>query len=176
MIGQADVVERPTAQGSGLCDAEVEMGASALCAESCEIDPRSGETSCTSDRLTMADGNATIHVDGLHEVELTVTVCQREGRVFRVVGDNGASISFEGRALRVLAAAEAEASPYENATYLSDDEGCEERTLLLQTGRMTLAETGQRLCSDHLVPVDGEWAMEISATSLRSVELCFREG
>ena len=176
IVGQPDVVEQGGGSTTGLCDNEIQMGQAALCTESCEIDVRAGETSC-GDRLALNGSGARVDVAGLHEVELTITVCEREGPLFRVQGDNGASVELRDRSLRVLAAAEAEARPFEDTQFLSEegDEGCEERTLLFQTGRMGLTDTGRRLCSAHLVPVDGEWAMRFSRRSLRSIEVCFRE-
>jgi len=173
IIGQPDVVEQGGGSSSGLCDNDIQMGQSALCTESCEIDTRRAETSCRS-RVTLDGASGTIDVSGLHEVELTVTVCEREGDLFEVRGGNGATVALRDRSLHVVAAAVAEAQPFEDSEFLSDDEGCEDRTLLLQTGRMALIDSGRRLCSDHIVPVDGEWAFELSRHSLRSVELCFR--
>lgn len=174
IIGQPDYV--PTSRDDeGLCDPEVEMGASALCNESCEIDARAGETSC-GQRVALDGGAGTIDVSGLFEVEVTVTACRREGDLFRVVGGNGASVALHDRALSVVAAEEANARPYEDRDFFAAEDGeCEDRTLLLQTGRMSLTDTGRRLCSDHLVPVDGRWQIELSRQAVRSVELCFRE-
>lgn len=174
LVGQPDVVEEGGTATTGLCDPDVQMGLSALCAESCEIDPRGGQTSC-GQRVALEGSSATFDVAGLHEVELTLTVCAREGRLFRIEGNNGASVEIRDRSLHVLAAAEADASPYEDPAFLSSEEGCEERTFLLQTGRMGLADTGRRLCSAHLVPVDAAWQVHLARESLRSIEVCFRE-
>lgn len=174
IIGQPDYVPS-NHEDEGLCDSEVEMGASALCTESCEIDAHSGETSC-GERVALDGGAGSIDVSGLYEVEVTVTACRREGDLFRVVGQNGASVALHDRALEVVAAAEANAHPYEDDHFFAAEDGeCEDRTLLLQTGRMSLTDTGRRLCSDHLVPVDGRWQIEVSREAVRSVELCFRD-
>lgn len=173
IIGQPDYVPS-SRDDEGLCDPEIEMGASALCNESCEIDAHAGETSCGA-RVALDGGAGTIDVSGLHEVELTVTACRREGELFRVVGENGASVALRDRALHVIAAQEAHARPYEDRDFFAAEDGeCEDRTLLLQTGRMSLTDTGRRLCSDHLVPVAGRWQLEVSRQAVRSVELCFR--
>jgi len=92
-----------------------------------------------------------------------------------VRGPNGAVVAVHERTLHVEAAEEAGAQPFDDDEFLSDDDGCQERTLVLQTGRMGLPDTGRRLCSDHLVPVAGEWDVELSRQALRGLELCFRE-
>ena len=107
-------------------------------------------------------------------MELTLTVCRRSGEHFSVVGDNGARLALRGRSLHVTAAARAEAHPYEDPEFLDDEDGCQERTILVQTGRMALQDSGRRLCSAHLIPVDGTWQFELGRTGLRSIELCFR--
>ncbi len=174
IIGEPDIVEEGGISTAGLCDPDVQMGLTALCTESCEIDPRAARTSCGR-RVALDGSRATFDVAGLHEVELTLTVCQRQGRLFRVEGSNGASVEVRDRSLHVLAAAEAEAQPFDDDAFLSgEEEGCEERTLLLQTGRMALTDTGRRLCSAHLVPVDGAWQVEMARESIRSIEVCFR--
>jgi len=174
VIGQPDTVPGDEAAGTGLCDPEVQMGTTALCSESCEIDAPTGETSC-GERVALDGSRATISVEGMHEVELTLTVCEREGDLFRVRGANGASVALRERTLRVEAADEADAEPFDDDEFLSESDGCQERTLVLQTGRIGLPDTGRRLCSDHLVPVAGEWDVELSRQALRGVELCFRE-
>lgn len=174
VIGQPDTVPGDEAAGTGLCDPEVQMGTTALCAESCEIDAPTGSTSC-GERVALDGSNATISVEGMHEVELTITVCERDGDLFRIEGQNGAVVALRERALHVEAAEEANAEPFDDDEFLSDGDGCEERTLVLQTGRMGLPDTGRRLCSDHLVPVDGQWQVQMSRQALRGVELCFRE-
>jgi len=174
VIGQPDTVPGDEVAGTGLCDPEVQMGTTALCAESCEIDAPSGETSC-GERVALDGSRATISVEGMHEVELTLTVCDREGDLFSVRGPNGAVVALHQRTLHVEAAAEADAEPFDDDEFLSDGDGCQERTLVLQTGRMGLPDTGRRLCSDHLVPVSGEWDVELSRQALRGVELCFRD-
>lgn len=173
IIGQPDVVPGDEGHDATLCDPEVEMGTNALCTESCEIDAATAETSC-SERVQLDGSRGTIDVAGLHEVELTLTICRREGEHFFVEGHNGASFAMRDRSLHVLAAEAARARPFEDASFLPDADGCEERTVIVQTGRMGLEDTGQRLCSAHLVPVDGQWSFRLSRTSIRSVELCFR--
>jgi len=174
IIGQPDVVEEPGEGGGGrLCDPDIEMGASALCAESCEIDVARGETTC-GPRVRLDRSRGRMDVSGMHEVELTLTVCRRRGEHFRLAGDNGASIALRDRSLQVTAAAQAGARPFEDEEFLDDEDGCQERTLLLQTGRMGLQDSGRRLCSAHLVPVDGAWQLELARTGLRSVEVCLR--
>lgn len=174
IIGQPDVVdERSEGAGGRLCDPDVEMGASALCAESCEIDAARGETSCGA-RVALDGSSGRIDVAGMHEMELTLTVCGRRGEHFAATGDNGARFALRDRSLHVTAAARANARPYEDPEFLDDEDGCQERTLLFQTGRMALQDSGRRLCSADLLPVDGTWQFELSRTGLRSIELCFR--
>jgi len=173
IVGQPDVVEEHPDRGGQLCDPEAQMGESALCTESCQIDVARAETSC-GDRVTLDGGRARVRVAGLHEVELTVRACAREGRLLRVVGENGASFAIEGRSLRVEAAEEAGARPFVDEDFLPVEEGCEDRTLIVQTGRMSLEDSGRRLCSAHLVPVEGAWSVDLSRSGLASVELCFR--
>lgn len=173
VIGQPDVVpgEEQTV-GGGLCDPDVEMGQTALCTESCEIDPAHGQTSC-SERVALADGRAEIDLSELYEVELTMTACAAEDPELRIRGANGARVEVAGRELTVVAAEEAHAQPVRHEAYLAE-EGCTERTLVFQTGRLGLEDLGGRLCSDHLVPVERSWSLEMSPTGLRSVELCLR--
>lgn len=111
-------------------------------------------------------------VSGLHEVELTVRACARGGRPFRIVGDNGASVAKEEGTLVVRAAREAGARPVRRQRYVSEGT-CGDRELVLQTGRMELARGGLRLCSPHLLPVEGEWTIELGDVAERA-ELCFR--
>ncbi|MBX3269244.1 MAG: hypothetical protein KF729_03230 [Sandaracinaceae bacterium] len=173
IIGQPDEVPSGR-QGAGLCDGDVAMGASALCTESCEIDTVTGESSC-GERVALDGSRGTVDVSGLHEVELTVTACRRDGMLLRIVGENGATIALRDRSLHVAAATEANARPFEDERFWSaSDEECEERSLLLQTGRMALTDSGRRLCSAHLVPVEGSWQLRYSRTGVRSIELCFR--
>jgi len=172
LVGQPDIVDGPTTQAGALCDPEVTMAETALCSESCEIDPAHGETTC-GERVRLDGATAAVDVSGLHEVEVTVTVCDPSGAALRLEGHNGASVSLEGRTLDVRAAAEAEARPYQNPQFLQES-GCDDRTLVFQTGRMSLADSGMRLCSDHLVPVAEGWTMALGE-GLRGVELCFRE-
>ncbi|MCA9661806.1 MAG: hypothetical protein KC486_25935 [Myxococcales bacterium] len=174
IIGQPDYVPGEGQEDVGLCDGDIRMGESALCSESCEIDAASGETTC-GERVSLDGDHGTIDVSGLYEVEVTVMACRREGDLFRIVGGNGATITMHDDTLRVVAAAEANAQPYEDEEFFAEDDDCEDRTLLLQTGRMSLTDSGRRLCSDHLVPVDGAWTVEMSRRGVRSVELCFRE-
>lgn len=172
LVGQPDIVKDPSAgDGAALCDPDVTMAETALCSESCEIDPASGETTC-GERVRVEGARASVDVSGLHEVELTVTVCDPSEAVLRVEGHNGASVSLEGRALDVRAAAEANARPYQNERFLPES-GCDDRTFVFQTGRMSLADSGMRLCSAHLVPVEERWTVALGQ-GLRGVELCFR--
>ncbi len=173
IVGQRDVV--PGEEGelaAQLCDADVEMGTSVLCAESCEIDPASGQTSC-GERVALAGNEARIDLTSLEEVEVTLTACAAESPLVRIRGANGARVELAGQALTVTAAEEAGAQPFRHDAYLPA-EGCIERTLVFQTGRLGLEDLGGRLCSDHLVPVAEAWSMELSDTGLRGVELCLR--
>lgn len=173
VVGQRDI--EPGAEnevGGELCDSDIDMGTSVLCAESCEIDARTGQTSC-GERVALDGRRARIDLTSLDEVELTLTACAEEDPAVTIRGANGASVALEGRNLTVTAAEEAEAQPYTHEAYLPE-EGCIERTLVFQTGRLGLEDLGGRLCSDHLVPVADAWSMELSETGLRGVELCLR--
>jgi len=174
VVGQRDIVPGEETEASAqLCDPEVEMSATAICDESCEIEPDSGETTCSS-RVAIDGTRARLDLTALHEVELTLTACAPDAPRVRIQGANGARVDLEGQTLTVRAAEEADAAPYVQPAYLPR-EGCAERTLVFQTGRMGLADLGGRLCSDHLVPVADAWTLELSRTGLRGVELCLRE-
>ncbi|MGE0787317.1 MAG: hypothetical protein AB7S26_16715 [Sandaracinaceae bacterium] len=174
IVGQPDVVPGEEAQvGGELCDPEVSMGESVLCAESCEIDPSRGETSCSAERVSFADGHARVALSAMHEVELTLTACASDRPHVSLAGANGSHVDLDGRALTVFAAREADAEPVRVDAFLPEV-GCIERTLVFQTGRIALEDLGSRLCSDHLLPVDDHWDVELSPSGLRSVELCLR--
>ncbi len=173
LIGHADTVDSVRPSGATLCDPDIAMGASALCTESCRVDPASHETTC-GDRVTVDGSRASVDVSGLHEVEVTVRACAapNETRPLRIEGQNGASIALAGRVLEVRAADVARARPYRDEEFFPAS-GCAEQSFVFQTGRMELLSGGRRLCSEHLVPVDGRWALELGE-GLRSLELCFR--
>lgn len=173
VVGQRDVEPGDeTVEGGELCDADIEMGGSVLCAESCEIDPQSGQTSC-GERVALEGRRARIDLTSFDEVELTLTACAEHDPAVTIRGANGASVALAGRTLTVTAAEEADAQPYRHEAFLPS-EGCIERTLVFQTGRLGLEDLGGRLCSDHLVPVADAWSMELSETGLQGVELCMR--
>ncbi len=169
IIGQPDDVRSPHVAAALVCDDDVAIGGSALCAESCSIDVEAGTTTC-GERVRVDGTRVAVDVAGLREVELTATVCAGEGQALRVTTDAGGALAIEGRALFVRAGEQ----EHEEATFLPE-EGCADRTLTIQSGRVAILESGQRVCSDALLPFDRAWTMELAASPrLSSVELCFR--
>lgn len=171
VVGAPDVAETSSTPGGGLCDPEVAMGRSAGCDESCLIEADDPDFACP--RVTLNGNRARVNLTGLHEVEVALTACASEGSALRILGPNGASVSVEGQELELRAAEEAQAQPVRQPDFLPEGE-CEDRALIIQTGRMELAHTGTRMCSAHLLPVEGEWELELGP-ALRGVELCFRQ-
>lgn len=168
VIGQPDVVEVEAGPGGPLCDAEIAVGESAVCDASCVIEE--GAEECP--RVERTERGARVDVSGLREVEITARACASGARPLVVTGENGASVSIEEGALVVRPAREAAARPVRRTGFVPEGE-CEDRALVLQTGRMELAEGGVRLCSPHLVPVGGSWTIEVGE-GLLGLELCFR--
>jgi hypothetical protein len=178
IVGQPDVVESPEPSAELLCDDEVEIGASALCDESCVIDPDAEGTRCGG-RVTVADRQVTADVSGLDEVELTITVCgTSEPQPFVLMeGERGGgALAVDGRALAV--GRSGEAAIYRHPTFLpDDDEECTHRTVFLQPGRLELADGGQRICSAELPAFEQPWAMRMHGgedRGLRTLEVCMR--
>lgn len=170
VVGAPDVVEQEAVSGGPLCDPEIAVGESAVCDASCVI--QRGVVSEGCPRVTLSGGRARVDVAALHEVEITIEACASGARPVRITGENGASVSIERGTLHVRPAREAAARPVRREDYLPDRE-CVERSLILQTGRMELAQEGIRMCSAHLVPVEGAWQIELGE-GLERVELCLR--
>lgn len=172
VIGHADYTGPADQRAETVCDDDVEIGGSALCSESCEIED--GETTC-GDRVTVEGSNARVRVDGLREVEITMTVCATEGRFFSLDGSGTADITIEGRVLTIGAA--------EGDTLLRQpenlpEEECVERTIVLQSGRLAVLDSGRRVCSSELPSLEEDWRIEMVRTAragARTLELCFRE-
>jgi hypothetical protein len=167
IIGQADIVEPPHVASALVCDDDVEIGGSAMCTESCTIDVAAGTTTCGA-RVHVDGRRAELSAEGMHEIELTATVCAGEGQALRVTTDAGGALSIEGRALAIHAGDREHEEPA-----FFPEEGCADRTVTIQSGRVAILETGHRVCSDALLPFDRPWSVELGER-LRSVELCFR--
>ena len=168
-MGQADLASDPHINAAMVCDDDVQIGGSALCDESCVIDVAEGESSC-GERVHLDGSRATVDVSGLHEVELTATVCAGEGRALVIGSDAGGTVAVEGRALVVRTGEQA----HEEAA-LFPAEGCDDWTLTVQSGRMAILQSGHRVCADTLLPFDQPWSLEMAgAERLQTVELCFR--
>lgn len=169
IIGQPDVVASPHVAAALVCDDDVQIGGTALCTESCAIDVEAGTTTC-GDRVHVDGRSVAVNVEGLHEVELTATVCAGEGRALRVSTDAGGALAIEGRALTI----EAGEQEHEEATFLPD-EGCADRTVTIQSGRVAILDSGQRVCSETLLPFDRPWTIELAESArLQTLELCMR--
>ena len=174
IVGQPDVIETAAPSGELVCDDDVVIGESALCDESCVIDFGAEGERCGG--RVRADGQRLVaDVSGLHEVELTLTVCGVTERPFVLVADGGGAVALERRGLAVGPSG---GQPvYRNPAFLPDGDGCVDRTLLLQAGRMELAEAGHRLCGDALPGFARSWEMRVArdgARGLRTVEVCLR--
>lgn len=173
IIGQPDYVDSAS-DSPLLCDDEVDVGGTALCNETCTIDVLTGDSTC-GERVRLDGHTARLDVAGLREVELTATVCGARGRAFAVEADNGASAFIEDRALEVRPANNH--TRYRDEVFLPED-GCDERTLILQSGRLAMLESGRRVCSDDLLPFDRAWTMTLGrhedGHGLQSLELCLR--
>ncbi len=171
VIGQPDVVEQEARSGGPLCDPDVAVGERAGCDESCVLEA-DGRAECA--RVERSEGGASADVSEMREVAITMVACAEAERPLRITGESGASIAVEEGALVVRPARGSAASPVRRTDFLASDEECAERTIVVQTGRMELAEGGIRLCSPELLAVEGRWELELAAPGLRSLELCFR--
>ena len=168
IIGQPDYTGPSDQRRETLCDDNVEMGGSALCQETCDIE--SGETSCADGRASIDGQRATVNVEGFDEVELTLTVCHDgDARAFRLREGDGAAVSIVGRALSIV---HGDDVLMHHAEHLPE-EGCTERTLIFQPARMALLDAGRRACADSLPALQDAWTMELS-DAVRSAELCLR--
>lgn len=169
IIGQPDVVSSPHVAAALVCDDDVQIGGTALCTESCAIDVEAGTTTC-GDRVHVDGRSVALNVEGLREVELTATVCAGEGQALRVSTDAGGALSIDGRALTIRAGDQ----EHDEATYLPD-EGCADRTVTIQSGRVAILDSGQRVCAETLLPFDRPWTMELAeSTRVETIELCMR--
>lgn len=174
VVGQPDIIESPAPSGELVCDEDVAIGASALCDESCVIDRGVDGERCGG-RVRVAGDRLEADVSGIHEVELTLTVCGVTDEPFVLITEGGHALAVQERALAV--GRSGSAPVYRHPSFLPTGEDCVDRTLLLQAGRMELAEAGQRLCSDELPDFDRPWEMRMSGDDrrgLRTVEVCLR--
>jgi hypothetical protein len=178
IVGQAPTDGPPEPSGEVLCDEDVVLGASALCDESCVIDPGAEGARCGG-RVNVADRRVTADVEGLAEVELTLTVCgTSEARPFVLLEGEGeaGALAVEGRTFAI--GRRGEVPIYRHPTFLPDDEAeCTHRTVYLQPGRVELAHGGQRICSDELPGFEEPWEMRLAGGAergLRTLEVCLR--
>lgn len=174
VIGQPDVVESPAPSGELVCDEDVAIGSSALCDESCVID-RGIEGERCGGRVRAEGDRLYADVTGLHEVELTITVCGVTPEPFVLITEGGHALAVQERALAM--GPSGGVPVYQHPTFLPAGEDCVDRTLLLQAGRMELAEAGRRLCSDDLPDFDRPWEVRMAGDDehgLRTVEVCLR--
>lgn len=177
VIGQPDVVDSPAPSGELVCDENVAIGASALCDESCVIDRGVDGEHCGG-RVRVRGDRIEADVAGLHEVELTITVCGAStAEPFVLVTEGGHALAVQEQALAV--GPSGAAPVYRHPTFLptGGEEDCVDRTLVLQAGRMELAEAGRRLCSDQLPDFERTWEMRTAGDGrrgLRTIEMCLR--
>lgn len=177
IVGQPDVIDSPEPSAELVCDDDVTLGASALCDESCVVEPGLEGARCGG-RVRMADRRVTADVAGLHEVELTMTVCgNQEARPFVLMEEDGTgALAVDGRAF--AAGRAGEVAIYRHPSFLPGDEDeCVERTVLLQPGRLELAQGGHRICSEQLPDFEQPWAMRLEGgqdRGLRTLEVCMR--
>lgn len=164
------VVDTPSRPETALCDGDVAMGRSAGCDGSCLIEGADPAIDCG--RVTLQGDRAVVDVSNLHEVEVAFTACAGDELALRIDGAHGAKVSVDGRALEVRGESGDDTDPPTRRAEFLPAEGCVERALVIQSGRMELAHVGTRICSG--LRVDDRWELTLGP-ALRSVELCFRE-
>lgn len=174
VVGEPDLPERPRSTAGGVCDDSVSMGAQAYCDLSCAIDPSDGASTC-GERVAVDGRTAVLDVAGLHEIELVVNACAREGSGWSLADERGASVIAEAASIEVRGASGE--SLHRDAEHLPEGE-CAERSVVLQDARLELVRADRRVCDAGLLRMPGRgdgarWRLGWTG-GVRSIELCLR--